>query len=188
MNLDGKTVLVIGAGRGIGRCSAELFSNAGANIVLSSRNEAELMELEYKLNSRGNPNVAAITADASVKEDVKLLVEQTIKKFETIDYLVLAAGQGILKPFGELTLEDFDALINANTRTAFTVLQEVLPVMKEQKFGRVVAIPGILGKASDDAGFGLLCSEICFNGNDQMLKRRIQTLRNTFFANAFRRR
>ena len=54
---------------------------------------------------------------------------------------------GILKPFGELTLNDFDELINANVRSAFNVLQAVLPVMAEQKSGRVVAIPGILGKA-----------------------------------------
>ena len=69
------------------------------------------------------------------------------KKFGSIDYLVHAAGMGVLKPFGELVLADFDALINANARTAFNVLQAVLPAMAEQKFGRVVAIPGILGKA-----------------------------------------
>ncbi len=147
MNLDGKTVLVIGAGRGIGRCSAELFSEADANVVLSSRTEAELMELEYKLNSKGNPNVLSLAADASRPEDVKSLVEQTAAKFGSIDYLVLAAGLGILKPFGDLTIEDLDNLLNANVRTSFNVLQEVLPIMKEQKFGRVVAIPGILGKA-----------------------------------------
>ncbi len=147
MNLDDKTVLVIGAGRGIGRYTAELFSEADANVVLSSRTEAELMELEFKLNSKGNSNVLSLAADASNPTDVKSLVEQTIQKFGSIDYLILAAGKGILKPFGELTLDDFDQLIDANTRTSFNVLQEVLPVMKDQKFGRVVAIPGILGKA-----------------------------------------
>lgn len=147
MNLEGKTVLVVGAGRGIGRCSAELFSQANANIVISSRNEAELMELEYKLNTKGNPNVLAIEADAGNEAEVKRLVEQTIAKFGSIDYLVHAAGLGILKPFSELTINDLDALFNANVRTAFNVLQAVLPIMAEQKFGRVIAIPGILGKA-----------------------------------------
>jgi NAD(P)-dependent dehydrogenase (short-subunit alcohol dehydrogenase family) len=147
MNLEGKTVLVVGAGRGIGRCAAELFSQANANLVITSRNEPELLELEYKLNSKGNPNVLAVEADATKEADVKRLVEQSLAKFGSIDYLVHAAGLGILKPFGELNLADFDALINANVRTAFNVLQAVLPVMAEQKFGRVVAIPGILGKA-----------------------------------------
>ncbi|CAN5482879.1 SDR family oxidoreductase [soil metagenome] len=147
VHLEGKTVLVIGAGRGIGRGAAELFSDAGANVAVSSRNEAELMELEYKLNTKGNPNVLSFEADASIETDVKALIEETLHKFGSIDYLVHAAGLGILKSFGELTLEDFDALINANVRTAFNVLQAVLPKMVEQKFGRVVMIPGILGKA-----------------------------------------
>ena len=147
LNLEGRTALIVGAGRGIGRCAAELFSHADANVVLTSRNDAELMELEYKLNAKGNPNVLAVAADASVESDVKALVDETIEKFGSIDYLVHAAGMGVLKPFGELTLKDFDALINANVRTAFNVLHAVLPVMARQKFGRVVAIPGILGKA-----------------------------------------
>lgn len=147
MNLEGKTVLIVGAGRGIGRASAELFSDAGASVAISSRNEAELMELEYKLNTRGNANVLSIEADAAVEADVKSLVDETMRRFGSIDYLVHAAGKGNLKPFGELTAADLDALFAANVKTAFNVLQAVLPVMAQQKFGRVVAIPGILGKA-----------------------------------------
>lgn len=147
IDLSGKTALIIGAGRGIGRASAELFSDAGANIVISSRNEAELMELEYKLNTKGNSDVLSLAADAGIEADVKQLVDESVAKFGSIDYLVHAAGLGILKPFGELTIQDFDALVNSNVRTAFVVLQAVLPVMSENKFGRVVAIPGILGKA-----------------------------------------
>ena len=79
MNLEGKTVLIIGAGRGIGRAAAELFSDAGGNLVISSRNDAELMELEYKLNTKGNSNILAIEADACVEEDVKALVDEAQK-------------------------------------------------------------------------------------------------------------
>ena len=147
MDLDGKTALIIGAGRGIGRRCAELFSDAGANTVLSSRTETELMELEYKLNSKGNPHVLSLAADATHREDVKSLVEQTVQKFDSIDYLIHAAGLGILKKFEDLTVDDLNKLFELNVATAFNVFQEVLPVMKEQKFGRVVAFPGILGKA-----------------------------------------
>lgn len=147
MNLEGKTALIVGAGRGIGRAAAEHFSAAGANIVVSARTEPELMELEYKLNTGGNENVLPLAADASVAADVESLIEQSLEKFGSIDYLVHAAGAGILKPFGELKIEDLDSLFSANVRTAFNVLQAVLPVMAERKFGRVVMIPGILGKA-----------------------------------------
>ena len=146
MNLEGKTVLIVGASRGIGRASAELFAKAGANVVASARNENELMEVEFALNNIGG-EVLTVAADASIEADVKNLVDASIKQFGTIDYLVHAAGAGVLKPFAELTAEDLDALFTANVKTAFNVLQAVLPKMAENKFGRVVAIPGILGKA-----------------------------------------
>lgn len=147
INLKGKTVLIVGAGRGIGRCAAELFSEGNAKVVITSRNGAELEELEAKLNKNGNQEVLAVVADASIATDVKELVHESIEKFGSIDYLIHAAGIGVLKPFSEITTADFDMLINANVRTAFNVLQAVLPQMAAQKFGRVVAIPGILGKA-----------------------------------------
>ena len=147
MNLEGKTALIVGASRGIGLASAELFSKAGANVVISSRGEAELLEAEYQLNAGGGAEVLALAADASIEADIRALVDESIGKFGSIDYLVLAAGAGILKPFGELTANDLDALFTANVKTAFNVLQAVLPTMAANKFGRVVAIPGILGKA-----------------------------------------
>ena len=146
MNLEGKTVLIVGGSRGIGRASAELFAKAGANVVVSARNESELMEAEFALNNIGG-EVLALAADASIEADVKNLVEQSTAKFGAIDYLIHAAGAGVLKPFGELTGADLDYLLTANVKTAFNVLQAVLPVMAANKFGRVVAIPGILGKA-----------------------------------------
>ena len=146
MNLEGKTALIVGASRGIGRASAELFARAGANVVISARRETELMEAEFALNNVGG-EVLALAADASIELDVKNLVDEAVGKFGKVDYLIHAAGAGILKPFGELTAADLDALLTANVKTAFNVLQAVLPVMAANKFGRVAAIPGILGKA-----------------------------------------
>ncbi len=147
MNLESKTALVVGASRGIGRAVAELFARSGANVCITSRTQPELMELEYKLNTQGYPNVLANEADAESESDVQTVVDQTMQRFGSIDYLIHAAGAGVLKPFNELKLADLNFLLNANLRTAFNVFQAVLPIMQEQKFGRVVAFPGILGKA-----------------------------------------
>lgn len=164
MNLEGKTALIVGAGRGIGRATAELFAGAGASVAITSRNEAELMELEYKLNARGNPDVLSIEADASVERDVEAMVEAVRSRFGSIDYLIHSAGLGILKPFGELGANDFDELMNANVRTAFNVLQKVLPVMAEQRAGRVVAIPGVLGKAPMMQAAGYCAAKYALTG------------------------
>lgn len=147
MSLEKKTALIVGASRGIGRAVAELFAQSETNVVITSRNNTELMELEYKFNTNGYGNILSIGADAEIESDVQMVVNEAIKRFGSIEYLIHAAGAGILKPFGELKIQDLDMLLNANLRTVFNVFQAVLPIMQEQKFGRVVAFPGILGKA-----------------------------------------
>lgn len=74
ISLKDKTVLIVGAGRGIGRATAELFANAGANLVICSRNFAELMELEHKINAKGNSKALAIEADATIESDVDVVI------------------------------------------------------------------------------------------------------------------
>ena len=129
MDLEGKTCLVIGAGRGIGRRVAELFSKAGANIVISSRTESDLLELEYQLNSEGNSNVLVAVADAANEGDARQIVSRAAERFGSVDYLIHAAGLGVLKPFSELNNSDLDAMLNANVRSAFNIFQAVLPLM-----------------------------------------------------------
>ncbi len=164
MELEGKTCLVFGAGRGIGRKVAELFAESGANVAISSRTETDLHELEYQLNSQGNSNVLSIAGDAADEADVQSVVDKTIERFGAIDYLIHAAGVGVLKPFAELTSADLDLLLNANVRSAFNVFQAVLPKMAEAKFGRVVAFPGILGKAPMMQAAGYCAAKYALTG------------------------
>jgi NADP-dependent 3-hydroxy acid dehydrogenase YdfG len=104
------------------------------------------LELEYKLNTEGHTNVLAIVADAESESDIFNVVTKAQQRFRSIDFLIHSAGAGILKPFNELRLSDLDLLLGVNLRTAFNVFKAVLPVMQEQRSGRVVAFPGILGK------------------------------------------
>lgn len=164
MELEGKTCLVFGAGRGIGRKVAELFAERGASVAISSRTETELHELEYQLNSQGNSNVLSIAGDAANEADVRSTVEKTVERFGGVDYLVHAAGVGVLKPFAELTGDDLELLLNANVRPAFNVFQAVLPKMAEAKFGRVVAFPGILGKAPMMQAAGYCAAKYALTG------------------------
>ncbi|MEJ7713310.1 MAG: SDR family oxidoreductase [Pyrinomonadaceae bacterium] len=146
MNLAGTVVMVVGAGRGIGRTSVLKFAEAGADLVIASRNEAELAELEFKLERKG-ASVLSVPTDATQANDVKRLTDEALGRFGRIDTLVYSAGMGVLKPFGETTEEEFERLLNVNVKGAFVVCQSVLPVMERQKGGRVIAIPGILGRA-----------------------------------------
>lgn len=147
LNLTGTVVLVVGAGRGIGRKSACMFAEAGASLVVASRNEAELMDLSFKLERRHHAPVLAVTTDVRDAGAVGRLVEEAIGRFGRIDTLVYAAGTGVLKPFAETTPEEFERVMQTNVGGAFNVCRAVLPVMSEQKGGRIVALPGILGRA-----------------------------------------
>lgn len=146
MDLTGTVVMVVGAGRGIGRLSAEMFADAGANLVLASRNEAELSELEWKLERKG-ASAVSVPTDATDRDAVVRLVEEAERRFGRVDTLLYAAGVGLLKPFADTTGEEFQHLIGTNVGGAFNVCQAVLPLMEKQKGGRVVALPGILGRA-----------------------------------------
>lgn len=170
MDLTGKVVMIVGAGRGIGRSCAEIFSKAGASLVLASRDEAELFELEFKLAHKNNTEVLALATDATIKSDVEHLVEETKWRFGRIDTLVYSAGIGILKPFTELTSLDFDRLFDVNTRGAFYTMQAVLPVMAEQKSGRVVVVPGVAGRAAMPNAAGYCAAKYALTGMTKCLE------------------
>jgi len=147
MDLAGTVVMIVGAGRGIGRASAEMFADGGANLILASRNEAELTELEWKLERRTGASVASVPTDATDGASVARLVGEAERRFGRIDMLVYAAGVGVLKPFAETTEEEFQRVMNVNVGGAFNVCKAVLPLMEKQKSGRIIALPGILGRA-----------------------------------------
>ncbi len=147
MDLSGTSVVIIGAGRGIGRAAAEMFAEAGADLAIASRTEAELTELEFKLERESGARVLARPVDATDVSSVTRFVNEVINARGRIDTLVYAAGTGALKPFAETTEEDFDRLMAVNVRGAFLVCRAVLPVMEKQKGGRIIALPGILGRA-----------------------------------------
>ncbi|MBC7932238.1 MAG: SDR family oxidoreductase [Rubrivivax sp.] len=139
--------MVVGAGRGIGRASAELFAEAGARLVLASRTEEELSGLESALESRWGAKVLSIPTDATREEDVERLVAEAVRRFGRVDKLVYTAGAGVLKPFHETTAEEFERSMAVNVKGAFLLCRSVLPLMEKQKRGHIIAVPGILGRA-----------------------------------------
>lgn len=165
MNLQDSVVMVVGAGRGIGRRAAELFHEHGAHLAIASRNEAELAELRHKLKRRPNSGeVLAQEADATDNRSIRDFVEVTRERFRRIDLLLYAAGVGLLKPFAEITDEDFGRVMNTNARGAFLTLKAVLPVMEEQRSGHVIALPGILGRAPMAGGSVYAASKYALTG------------------------
>ena len=114
MTFDGKTVLITGAGKGIGRETARLLTSKGAVVVALSRTQADLDSLQQEIGCR---TIAVDLADAGAARKAALAGLPA-------DYLVNCAGINILQPFVDVTIEAFDLVHAVNTRAAMIVAQE----------------------------------------------------------------
>jgi len=137
--LDGKTALITGGGRGIGRAIALALAKEGCNIAVASRTNDEIRQATGEIEKLGVKGLA-ITADISKPEEVEQMVDKTLEAFGKVDIFVNNAGIAIFRPFLELTLEDWDRTMNINLRGAFLCTQNIARVMVKQGFGTIITI------------------------------------------------
>ncbi len=143
--LDGRTALVTGGGRGLGRYMAEALSDAGANVVLCSRKREPLEEVRREIEARGGKALVPecdVTEPESV-EDAVLAAEET---FGSVDVLVNNSGATWGAPAAEMPVEKFDQVLNVNVRGTFLMSQAVGRRMIEAgSGGTIINISSILG-------------------------------------------
>lgn len=137
MELKGKTAIVTGGGRGIGRAVAIDLAREGCNVVISSRNKEEIDSVSQEIIKSCN-QALGLQLDLSTEKNLDELVSKTIERFGTIDILVNCAGIIIPKPFLEVTAEEWDKTLNINLRSTFLLCQKVLKVLKEKKNGYII--------------------------------------------------
>ncbi|MHA2788994.1 SDR family NAD(P)-dependent oxidoreductase [Corynebacterium sp. S7] len=143
-DFTGKTVLITGASGGIGAATAEAFVDNGANVALIDLNAQALAELADKLAAP--ERVLTVAADVTDPEQAKNYVNETVQRFGTVDVLFNNAGiSGTVDRIENLTLEQFDQVMNVNLRAAFIAMQNVLPIMYEQGKGSIVNTVSING-------------------------------------------
>jgi NAD(P)-dependent dehydrogenase (short-subunit alcohol dehydrogenase family) len=137
-DLTGKTALVTGGSRGLGRAYAEAVAAFGANVAIAARDQGKIDETlgilaKYKVKTLG------ISADMTKEEDIKKMVDETVKKFGRIDILFNNAGIGRpMYPIHETPIAEFDLVIATNLRGPYLVLKYVLPVMIKQNKGSII--------------------------------------------------
>jgi NAD(P)-dependent dehydrogenase (short-subunit alcohol dehydrogenase family) len=126
--LDGKRALVTGAGRGIGLAAAAALADAGADVTLVSRTKSEIEAAANDIRAKGG-KASAAALDVTDIETVRTFVA----KAEPFEILVNNAGSNRPAPFVEVKVEDFDAILNLNVRSAFFVAQAVARRLVETK-------------------------------------------------------
>ena len=127
--MNKKVVLITGASRGIGKSIAILLAEKGYTVI-ANYNKSEQKALELKHNYK---NIDIFQADVSKREEVKSLVNYTLKKYGKIDVLINNAGIDIFKMFQDISDEDWNKILNTNLYSAFCATQEVLPNMISNK-------------------------------------------------------
>lgn len=147
--LDGKTAIVTGGGRGLGAQIAEGFAEAGANIVLCSRNLEACQEASKRLKEKG-ADALAIACDVTKQEEVKNVVAETVKHFGRIDILVNNSGASWAAPVVEMSLAAWQKVMDVNVTGTFLMSQEVGKVMIKQKHGKIINIASIAGFGGTD--------------------------------------
>lgn len=147
-DFSGRVALVTGAGRGIGRATAQKLAECGAKVAIVDRGDY-LAEAEAELRKRGG-EVLALSADVAAGEQVSRMVGQVMEKFGRIDYLVNNAGILRFGLVARTSDEQWDEIIQNNLRGCFLVCREVLPRMREQGGGSIVNLSSLF--AFDNVG------------------------------------
>ena len=137
--LEGKIALVTGGGRGLGRAMALALGQAGADLALVSRTKEELREVSEKIRFLDpNRKVLAVPADLALSDEIPRLVDNVLAEFGRIDILVNNAGRNIRGPAENVALEDWDAVVDLNLKSAFVMAQAVGRVMIRQGYGKII--------------------------------------------------
>jgi 3-oxoacyl-[acyl-carrier protein] reductase len=140
-----QVALVTGATEGIGRAIAFALGKDGYRVGVCARTPSRLRTLLDELAAAGI-TAAGHPADVGIEADVQVAVAAITKALGPVDVLVNNAGTAVLKPFAELTLDDWDTTIATNVRSLFLVTREVLPGMRQRKRGAVVNIASLAGR------------------------------------------
>jgi 3-oxoacyl-[acyl-carrier protein] reductase len=147
--LSGKTAIITGSSYGIGKGIAMLFAKEGANIVINySKSEKKANQAVSEILTEGEKAIA-VKADVSKSDEVKKMVETCFETFGSVEILVNNAG---ILPFGqieEISDECLEQVFQVNFFGAFYCCREVVPIMKKQKYGKIVNVSSIAGQRGD---------------------------------------
>lgn len=145
MQLKGKTAVITGSGRGLGKSIALKLASMGANIVLNDIVVSDAIDATAEEFKAAGYNVAVTKGDVRNAEDVKLMVKTAVDTFGSLDILVNNAGVTKDKPLAMMSEEDWDLVLGINLKGAFLCTKLCGKQMIKQKGGKIVNIASVAG-------------------------------------------
>ncbi|MGE7904848.1 3-hydroxybutyrate dehydrogenase [Peribacillus sp. NPDC094092] len=139
-----KVAIITGSARGIGFEIGKIFAENGAKVVLSDLDQNTVEKSALDLRNKGL-EVIGLKADVTSEEDIIQLIQQAKDKYGRIDIFINNAGLQHVAPIEEFPTEKFELMIKIMLTAPFISIKNVLPIMKEQGFGRIINISSING-------------------------------------------
>ena len=150
--LNGRTALVTGGNRGIGRAIALALAAAGADVAFTYHaREAEARETEAEIRRIGR-RALVMQADVAVRADITRVAETVTRELGRVDILVHNAGVIRPQPLAEITAEDWDDLLAVNLTSVFLLTQAVVPAMREARWGRIINLSSVAAQLGGVVG------------------------------------
>src|SRR5437867_3399959 len=142
--LEGKSVVITGAGSGIGRAASLLFTKEGAKLIAVDKTEG--VKETVKLVSDAGGTVEAVMADAGNEADVKAFIARAVSKYGKLDAIWANAGvSGGLVPLADQTVEHWQEVLRINLIGPFLAIKHAMPYMIRQKSGAIVCTASVAG-------------------------------------------
>lgn len=138
-SLSGKSALITGASRGLGKAMALSLAGAGAKVALVSRNAGQLDGVAKEIEAAGG-EARAFAADVTSEDQVAAVAHEVAAAYGNVQILINNAGINIRKPITEFTLDEWNSVISTNLTSAFLFCRALVPQMKGKNYGRIINI------------------------------------------------
>jgi 3-oxoacyl-[acyl-carrier protein] reductase len=154
LGIKGRSAIVTGGSRGIGRETARQFLEEGVRVTICGRNEETLQKARDELAQQSGGDIQAVVADMTKPADIERLVNAAKARYGTVDILVNNAGQMYSGRFAVMTDEGLKEQFETKIFGFLRAIRLVCPMMKAQRWGRIVNMIGGAGKEPDPYMFG----------------------------------
>jgi NAD(P)-dependent dehydrogenase (short-subunit alcohol dehydrogenase family) len=149
-DLAGKVALVTGGSKGLGKAMARGLAQAGADVVIASRNEGELKSALAEILQGTDRRGRYFVADLSHRKEADRLARSALEAFGRIDVLINNAGSNKPQAIDEITDETWDMVLELNLSSIMALTRAIVPDMKKRRWGRIVHISSVMGYVSKE--------------------------------------
>lgn len=155
----GRTAIVTGGTKGIGRGIAEDLAREGFNVTVTARTEEDVKEVAARLQDLAEEEVLGVVADVRDPEACEEVVKRTVERFGGIDLLVNNAGVGKFAPIHEMSLDDWRVQIDTNLSGVFYLTRAAVPLLKDSTDAWIINIGSLAGRNTFAGGAGYNASK-----------------------------